>query len=105
MTQTTKQDLAFELIELILKKEEAYNKINRLIEKEQCAACGFRCMDGQIEDSVMNLLDSVLGDEIASYFMYECSMMPNGGMITHEDGKTWRISSIKDVKDYVNREK
>lgn len=57
-------------------------------------------IDSAIETSIVKVLDAVLGDEIASYYLNETKLMGDGGSIT-ENGKTWRIKTVDDVRAYV----
>ncbi|WP_422923167.1 hypothetical protein [Singulisphaera sp. PoT] len=60
---------------------------------------------GTIVTSVVRLLDAFLGDEIASYFLFEANNMKDGGEIVEPDGREWPICSLEDVKAYIDREK
>lgn len=59
-------------------------------------------IDGRLEQTVVALLDEVLGDEIASYYLYECSLMKDGGRIV-DNGKEWPIKTLDDVLAYSER--
>lgn len=58
------------------------------------------CIYGQL----IKLLDAVLSDDdVASYFLHECSMMKDGGAISLADGATWRLKSVDDLRVYLDR--
>jgi hypothetical protein len=58
-------------------------------------------MPSRLEDEVVKLLDAILGDEVASYFLYEAANMKGGGRILAE-GVEYPIKTIGDVKRYVD---
>jgi hypothetical protein len=59
-------------------------------------------IDTAVERAIVATLDAVLGDQVASYFLYEVRMMKDGGRII-ENGREWPIRNIDDVRSYVNR--
>lgn len=92
---------ACDTLSLIAQRKEKYDAVNaqmRGLQGEFYTHC--EAMDNDIETGVIKLLDNILGAELASYWLYECSAMPNGGKIT-DNGKTFRIKSIGDVKRYA----
>lgn len=52
----------------------------------------------------MKLLDAILENEVASYYLHECQTMNGGGEIK-ENGKRYPIRNIDDVRKYVFRER
>ena len=60
-------------------------------------------MSGEIHDRVVAMLDTVLGDELASYFLYDCRTMVGGGRIV-DDGRSWPIRDMDDVRAYALRD-
>lgn len=85
--------------------EKAIRKINKNI-KELDPSDDFcqqlSLMPSSLEGEIVGLLDLVLGQEIASYYLYEAQGMKNGGSIT-QDGKTYPIKTISDVKNYIEQ--
>lgn len=63
-----------------------------------------RSMTPVLEKAFIGVLDEVLEDEIASYYLYEANSMKGGGKII-ENEKEWPIKDISDVKRFVMREK
>ena len=94
-------DKACEVLATIQKRKSAYDSINTILRQTQGDfATQIEAMDNDIENAVVKLLDEILGAELASYWLYECSLMPNGGRI-EDNGKKWRIKTIRDVKKYA----
>lgn len=60
-------------------------------------------IDPEIETALVKVLDEALGDEIASYFLFEVQHMKGGGNIVETNGTEWPIASIEDVRAYVAR--
>ena len=56
-----------------------------------------------VEKAVMDTLDLILGDSIASYYLYEATHMQDGGKIIEADKSEWLIRDISDVGRYVRR--
>ncbi len=55
-----------------------------------------------IIENHVKLLDEILGDNIASYYFYEASLMKDGGFI-EDNGVKYPIRSVKDVITYAMR--
>jgi len=92
------------LIDLLQKKRDAYYAINKKLSKLQGDfSTHINYIDTEIESAVVDFLDAILGDESASYYLYEASNMKKGGSIT-ENGKKYPLRNIKDLKAYVFRE-
>lgn len=102
ITQAKMNVKAIELLDALHKANQKYDKINTFLQKE--INSDFRtpyiALDEHIEGKVVEFLDWVLGYDIASYFLYECQHMKNGGSI-EDGGKKWRIKTIDDVVKYV----
>ncbi|WP_441280367.1 hypothetical protein [Tardiphaga sp. 862_B3_N1_1] len=49
------------------------------------------------------VLDAVLGDEIASYYVHEVPFMNGDAYIIEKNGIKWPIRSVHDVRAYVAR--
>lgn len=95
---------ALDLLRLLVLKQDDYDNINKQIRTIQGNdfPTTIRSIDLALEDYVVNLLDSVLGDNIASYWIYECQHMKNGGSIT-ENNIEWKITNIDSVEAFVRR--
>lgn len=97
------KEKALVLLELIATKDKEYDVVNDMLTKIQGDfPTHVNYCDMAIEDKLVRLLNDILGDDIASYFLYEARGMPNGGMIV-EDGIEYPIKTIEDVMAYVNR--
>lgn len=66
-------------------------------------AARLHSMTPAMEKAIVDTLDMVLGDEIASYYLYEASNMKDGGRIIETDGTEWPIKDISDVGRYARR--
>lgn len=62
-------------------------------------------LDDKVNAPLFKLLDEVLGDEIASYYFFECLNMKDGGAIHEKDGPIWPVRNLDDVRAYVTRGK
>ncbi len=56
----------------------------------------------KILEHYVKMLDVILGDDLASYYFYEASMMQNGGKIVLTNGKEYPIQTINDVIKYCS---
>lgn len=98
----TKQ-LALEVLEVIYNRRKQYDALNSKIRKIQTDFPNYiQDIDIEVEAIVVKLLDYILGDEIASYWLYEASDMKNGGMIVICE-KEYPIKTFEDVIKFVNR--
>lgn len=59
-------------------------------------------IDNGLGIALLSLLDEVLGDGIASYYLCECSLMKDGGRIV-DNGREWPIKTLEDVLAYSER--
>ena len=93
---------ALSLVDAMAKANKRYRDLNNQIKKVQGSdfPTYIPYCDERIENETVKLLDVILGDEIASYFLYECPSMPEGGRMIVK-GKEWRIKTISDVAKYV----
>jgi hypothetical protein len=99
LTHTALCSKALKTLKALHEAHQKYDKVNDYLRKEIGGDfCPTLLVNEQVEDQVVKLLDFILGDEIASYFMYECT--PNSGSIKH-NGKEWKIRTIDDVAKYV----
>lgn len=80
---------------------DAYKQVKDCLKEDNhLPSTCFRAVHPDIEKSVVDMLDEILGDTVASYFLYECSTMKNGGKIVVGD-VTYPIKTIDDVVKYV----
>lgn len=52
-----------------------------------------------VESAVVGMLDAILGEALASYYLYECDRSP-GRII--EGGNEWPIASVDDLVAYLS---
>lgn len=50
-----------------------------------------------IQNNLVDILDLILGEKLASYYLYECG---GQGRITEKDGTEWPITSLDELKTY-----
>jgi hypothetical protein len=107
MTQspiTSLRSLALNTLSTIHEEEKRYDQANAVIRKiEPDFPATMLAMSGTCNTSVVKLLDAILGDEIASYFLFEAVGMKGGGKIIETDGVEYPIRNVEDVKAYVFR--
>lgn len=93
---------AVALIELIEKKNNKYALINKDISKIQPDfPSHVQFMDHEVFDNVINYLDIVLGDQLASYYIFESSPRK----ISIKDKKKevdFNLNNIKELKQYLS---
>lgn len=93
-------DQAIEVIRYI----EAFDKKLRGINAELRVLYGdfyptLPLMPDGLHTQVIKLLDEVLGDSLASYYLYD--RPTKGGSITEKDGTEWPINTLADLRRYV----
>jgi len=96
-------DHALALLQVLADRKAAYDEINLAIGKvqgEQIFSTHIFAMDEKIETAVVALLDHILGDELATYFLYEALGM-KGDAYIQDHGRRWPIRSVEDVGTYV----
>lgn len=97
------KEKAIELIALIEKMDAEYRKINGAMALVQGDFhSNIEIMNHNIYSAVASLLDEILGDETASYYLFECLNMKGGGSV-YEDGKKYPLRNIEDLRAYVLR--
>lgn len=52
-----------------------------------------------VESAVVGMLDAILGEALASYYLYECNRSPR---LIIEGGKEWPIASVDDLAAYIS---
>jgi len=96
------QKKALDTLSLIEKQRNKYDEINEKLTKiskdfpprvEYCDSDSFY--------SVVDLLDEILGGELASYYLWDAPASGNGAI--YIDDKKYPINSIEDIKKYLNR--
>lgn len=101
MKLTEAQERALEMLQTFDERKALYKAANAAIKATNPDFPSLiNMIDPAIETSMLKVLDAVLGDEIASYYINEIQFMKDGGSIT-ENGKTWRIKTVDDVRAYV----
>lgn len=103
---TTQETKALALLETIRNRTDAYYKVNKDLQKLQGDFnAHVQLIDIHIETQLVDLLDNILGDELASYYLFEVSSMKEGGLIVPRRKRhptlEYRIKTIKDVKTYL----
>jgi hypothetical protein len=105
MTDKT-QEAAFLFLEKLEEKEEAYEIVNDAIRKLQPDfPATLQVMDFELYGPMRELIDEVLGCDIASYYLCEAKHMKGAGLITEKDGTEWPIRNLEDVRAYVKGSK
>jgi hypothetical protein len=100
---TPLQQTALKVLATLEQRTRRYNAINDGLRSLQGDFCSYVPMcDHLIQEQVVKLLDEILGDELASYYLYDCRMSENGGAF-HEDGKEYRFRVIEDIEAYLRR--
>jgi hypothetical protein len=103
MTSDILKQLALNTLSTLHEEQKRYGRANAVIrEIESDFPLNLHPINGTCSTSVVRLLDTILGDEIASYFLYEAANMKNGGAIV-ESTKEYPIRNIEDVRAYVFR--
>lgn len=103
---TAQEKLAISILDLIQGKAKDYFQLNSEIRKLQGDfAAHVQLMDPNIETQLVGLLDSLLGDELASYYLFEASTMKDGGAIfprakAYPELK-YRIKTKADMEKYL----
>lgn len=101
MSLTEIQERALETLEVFDARNALYKSANAAVKALNPDFPSFvNMIDPAIETAIVKVLDAVLGDEIASYYINEVQFMKGGGSIT-ENGKTWSIKTVDDVRAYV----
>jgi hypothetical protein len=98
---TPTQELALALLLSIAETEEKMAAIQLAIQGVWSQSDMFPMIPEGIETKAIELIDEILGDTIASYWLYDCRR--NGGIT--ESGVTWPITSIDDIRAWLDRKK
>ena len=106
MSLTIQQEKALELLALLEKREELYSNVNKTIKDLQKDFAGLlNVLDCELYDPVIALCDAVLGEQLASYYWWECRNRVGGRAGCIEiNGEQWRISSLQDVRAFMLRD-
>lgn len=102
MTTKTQINLAIDIIEGMIIDGERLGNIN----KELRAIYGDFSPEPQrmtplLESRVVKLLDDILSDGLASYFLYEGQTMKNGGKIIEKNGTEWPMQYTEQLRAYA----
>lgn len=101
------KELACQMLSNLNEEFQRYERCNKLIRDiEPDFPATMFPINGILSARLVDMLDYILGDTIASYFLYDApSKNMGGGKIFETDGKEWPINSIEDVRAYVFRDK
>lgn len=103
---TPAQHKALLLIGMMDARQGVYDAANAALKKvNQDFPATVEMIDGNVYRRLVEMLDEVLGDTIASYYLDEVRTMKDGGSITENDGRVWPIRNVDDVAAYVGRSK
>lgn len=101
---TPAQESALEMLAIFDDRKILYDSVNKVIKNLNPDFPSLvNMIDVKIETSMLKVLDAVLGDEIASYYLNEVPFMKDGGHIIETNGVKWLIKSLDDVRAYVAR--
>lgn len=102
MSLTTTQERALDFLRIFDERKALYDSANKAIETLNPDFPSLvNLIDPVLEASIVTMLDAVLGDEIASYYLYEAKHMTDGGLIIEADGRSLTIRTVDDVRAYV----
>jgi hypothetical protein len=98
------REAALVIIEKLMEAQPAFDALNEQMSiLNSGTTTMFAPMAECVADKVVDLLDIVLGEELASYFLYDCQCMGDGGSIKEIDGTVWPLKTIANLRTYVNR--
>ena len=101
---TPLQTAALKLLALIDERQDRYRKLNKqIVELQGDFYTHLQFIDRDLEVEVVGLLDQILGDTIASYYLYDLLANPRKGRVLEADGKEYPIRNVNDVCAYVER--
>ena len=101
---TNAREQALAMLDILDERRAKYEDVNKRIRALNPDFPGLLiCIDPSVETAIIGLLDTILGDGIASYYLNEVPSMEGGGYIRERDGTEWPIRSTEDVRAYVNR--
>jgi len=96
MTKIQIQALA--LLELVHTTEKKYTELNdKIRELQGDFPTHIKAFDDECLIRTVELIDEIIGDSLASYFMWECSQ---NGSITDQNLE-FPIKSVDDIKKYM----
>jgi len=102
MTNTKLIEHACEMLQLMEADEDALLSVNQTLKDLYGDFHPHQnIMTQGIAGNLVKLLDEILGDSLASYYLCECRNMAKGGMIIEKNGKKWPIRNIADVRKYA----
>lgn len=102
MTDKATVDAALNALQVFVERIKVYDEINKCLRAQICPDFPpyHRVMDSKVEAAFVEALDAALGDEWATYFLYECGM---DGKVIEENGSKWPIKSVDDLRAYIYR--
>lgn len=96
-------DWALKCLQVVVDQKAAYDEINKAIATVQGGLIDnpfLLAMDEKVEVAVSALLDHILGDEIATYFLCEVPVLNGEAFFQHHD-RRWPLRTVEDVGIYV----
>ena len=105
---TPLQTSALNLLDLLDKRITAYWKLNVQVRNLQGELpSNLQFIDHKLEQPLFDLLDEILGDKIADYYLNECPKKDGkrDGVMLDSGSRRSLIRNIKDVKAFVERKR
>ena len=95
------QKEALALLKLIHEKEKKYRKLNdKTKELQGDFPTYIQSIDSEYFTSIVNLIDEIIGDELASYLLFETDGSDKY-YYQLKDGKKFLIRNVEDVKKFM----
>lgn len=104
---TVEQSLCLSILELMETRRASYELINDSLRGLQGDFPTLvKYIDGETENKFVDLLDAILGDDLATYYLYEVSgpyglRERSGGGSYTINGREWIIKTIADVAKFI----
>lgn len=98
-------DSIIDLLYAIEKRQAAYAKVDAAIKEHiQDASYGFSSIDDYIETAIFAFISKIMGDDMASYYFYECKSMSDGGCVSTSvpgtQTKHYSMRNLEDLRKY-----
>lgn len=106
MNLASPKEAALLLLDKMVERDAAYVAANAAIAAlGQDSTTHLSMLDDGIYEPLLALIDAALGEDVGSYFWNECRSSWSGfqGLIIERDGTEWPITSVADVRRYVER--
>lgn len=91
---------ALSLLQVLIDRKKVYDTINRQLRSldDESDPPRVQMIDPKLEMAVVTLLDVILDDDLASYFLWD---RPKDGGAIYVDGKEWPLRSVEDIRRYI----